>query len=59
TEGGDKETNSETAQDWDLKNTAGITIGSGIYLIHVEAPGLGERTLKWVGVLRPIDLDSF
>ncbi|MFI5219629.1 MAG: hypothetical protein ACHQNT_09080, partial [Bacteroidia bacterium] len=57
--GGEKETNSETAQDWDLKNTAGITIGSGIYLIHVEAPGLGERTLKWFGVLRPIDLDSF
>jgi hypothetical protein len=45
--------------DWDLRNEKGVPIASGIYLIHVEAPGLGERTLKWFGVLRPIDLDTF
>lgn len=45
--------------DWDLKNTAGIPISGGLYLIHVNAPGVGERTIKWFGSLRPIDLNSF
>lgn len=49
----------ETSLDWDLKNSVGITVSSGIYLIHVSAPGIGERTLKWFGVLRPVDLDTF
>ena len=51
--------NLETSIDWDLKNHKGITVASGIYLIHVNAPDLGERTLKWFGVLRPIDLNTF
>jgi hypothetical protein len=51
--------NLDTSVDWDLKNHKGIMVASGLYLIHVEAPGLGERTLKWFGVLRPIDLDTF
>ncbi|MBK5284897.1 MAG: hypothetical protein JJE25_05810, partial [Bacteroidia bacterium] len=51
--------NFETSQDWDLKNHKGVPIASGLYLIHVEAAGIGERTLKWFGVMRPIDLDSF
>lgn len=37
---------------WDLKNSKGIPIGSGVYLIHVNAPGLGERVIKWFGVNR-------
>jgi hypothetical protein len=51
--------NLETSVDWDLKNHKGIMVASGLYLIHVEAPGLGERTVKWFGVLRPIDLNTF
>ncbi len=51
--------NYDTSLDWDLNNDAGVPIASGVYLIHIEAPGLGERTLKWFGVLRPIDLDSY
>ncbi|HEX5001359.1 MAG TPA: hypothetical protein VFW78_02595 [Bacteroidia bacterium] len=51
--------NESTSIDWDLKNYKGIPIASGMYLIHVKADGIGERTLKWFGVLRPIDLDSF
>ena len=43
------------ALEWDLKNFRGIQISGGIYLIHVEAPGLGERTLKWFGVQRQFD----
>jgi len=45
--------------DWDLKNTAAIPISSGVYLIHVEVPGVGEKVVKWFGVMRPINLDSF
>ncbi len=41
--------------DWDMKNARGIPISSGIYLIHVDAPGIGERTLKWFGVQRTFD----
>jgi endonuclease III len=48
-----------TSLDWDLKNQVGITISSGIYLIHIEVPGVGEKILKWFGVMRPIDLDTF
>jgi hypothetical protein len=48
-----------TSLDWDLKNQVGISIASGIYLIHVDVPGVGEKVLKWFGVMRPIDLDTF
>ncbi len=41
--------------EWDLKNSKGIPIASGVYLINVSAPGLGERTLKWFGVNRQFD----
>jgi hypothetical protein len=51
--------NLETSIDWDLKNSTGIPVASGLYLIHVEVPDVGERTIKFFGVLRPIDLDTF
>ncbi len=35
--------------EWDLKNKHGVPIGAGVYLIHVDAAGLGERILKWFG----------
>ncbi len=54
-----KDDPSITSIDWDLKNQARIPIASGMYLIHVDVPGVGEKVLKWFGVLRPIDLDSF
>ena len=41
--------------DWDVKNARGIPVASGVYLIHVVAPGIGERTLKWFGVARTFD----
>lgn len=43
------------AIEWDLKNNKGIPVASGVYLIHVAAEGLGERTLKWFGVNREFD----
>lgn len=41
--------------EWDLENHAGIPIASGVYLIHIEAPGIGERIVKWFGVQREFD----
>lgn len=42
--------------EWDLQNSAGIPIASGVYLIHIAAPDLGEeRTIKWFGVNRKFD----
>lgn len=49
----------ETSLDWDLKNQAGIPIASGMYIIHVDVPGVGEKILKWFGVVRPIDIDAY
>ncbi len=51
--------NTDTSIDWDLKNLKGVPVASGMYLIHIEAPGLGEKTLKWFGMIRPLDLDTF
>jgi hypothetical protein len=41
--------------EWDLKNNKNIPVASGVYLVHVAAPGLGERTLKWFGIGRQFD----
>ncbi len=46
-------------QDWDLKNEYGIPIASGVYIIHIDAPGIGEKVIKWFGAMRPIDLTNF
>lgn len=43
------------AVEWDLENNKGIPVASGVYLIHVDAPGLGRRTIKWFGVARQFD----
>ena len=41
--------------EWDLKNSKGIAVASGVYLIQLQAPGMGERTIKWFGVARQFD----
>ena len=41
--------------EWDLRNSKGIPVASGVYLINVNAPGLGERTVKWFGIARQFD----
>ena len=48
-----------TSLDWDLKNDQNIPIASGTYIIHVNVPNIGEKVLKWFGVMRPVDLDNF
>ncbi|MBL4652945.1 MAG: T9SS C-terminal target domain-containing protein [Flavobacteriales bacterium] len=54
-----KDDATQTYIDWDLKNTAFIPIASGVYIVHVEVPEVGEVVLKWFGAMRPVDLDSF
>lgn len=54
-----KKDDSGTYLNWDLKNQANIPIASGMYIIHIDAPGIGEKILKWFGVMRPIDLDAY
>lgn len=43
--------------EWDLKNNKGISVASGVYLVHVDATaiGWGERTIKWFGINNKFD----
>jgi hypothetical protein len=47
-----------TSIDWDLKNSINVPIASGVYLIHVEVPGAGERVIKFFCGMRQIDLQN-
>jgi hypothetical protein len=38
-----------------LKNSFGVPVGSGVYLIHVVVPGVGERVLKSFIINRALD----
>lgn len=49
----------KTSLDWDLKNQKNVPIASGLYLIHVNVPDVGEKIVKFFGTMRPIDLDQF
>ncbi|MEZ4889092.1 MAG: T9SS type A sorting domain-containing protein [Crocinitomicaceae bacterium] len=47
-----------TSIDWDLNNHSRIPVASGMYLIHVKVPDVGERVLKaFIGV-RQVDLQG-
>jgi len=48
-----------TSIDWDLKNHKGIPIAGGVYIFHIDVPGVGEKILKWYGALREVDLQNF
>ncbi|MFN5417075.1 MAG: T9SS type A sorting domain-containing protein [Flavobacteriia bacterium] len=54
-----KKSNPITFQDWLLTNEAGIPVASGVYLIHVEVPGAGERILKSFICARTPDFYGF
>ena len=51
--------NELTYLDWDLKNMHNVPIAGGAYICHIEVPGVGEKVLKWFGVMRPLDLQNF
>ncbi|MGQ9864432.1 MAG: hypothetical protein ACUVRD_08150 [Bacteroidia bacterium] len=46
-------------QEWDLKNEQGVPIASGIYIIHVDAGELGQKVLKFYGIMPQTDLNNF
>lgn len=54
-----QDVNVSSSIDWDMKNDKGIPIASGIYLFHVDAPGIGQKTLKWFGTMRPADTSNY
>jgi hypothetical protein len=54
-----KKDDEDTEISWDLKNSARVPIASGMYIIHIDAKDLGEKVLKWMGIMRELDLDSF
>jgi hypothetical protein len=31
---------------WDLRNSAGIPVASGMYIAHIDVEGVGEKVLK-------------
>jgi hypothetical protein len=41
--------------EWDIKNEKGIPLASGVYLIHVDAGELGQRTVKFFVINRQFD----
>jgi len=45
--------------DWTLANKIGIPVSSGVYLVHVEVPGVGERVLKSFIAMRELDIEGF
>jgi hypothetical protein len=47
-----------TSLDWDLTNSKAIPVAGGVYLIHVEVPGVGERVIKFFGGMRQVDLQG-
>ena len=54
-----KDNDEQTFISWNLNNEQGIKVASGLYIFHINAPGIGEKIIKWFGVQRQIDLDSF
>jgi hypothetical protein len=44
--------------DWNLLNTKSVPVASGVYLIHVDVPNVGETVIKFFGGQRQIDLEN-
>ena len=53
-----KKDNTITYLDWDMNNFKAIPVGSGIYLVHVHVPDIGDKVLKLFAGIRNIDFYS-
>ena len=52
--------NEEPSIEWDLTNFANTPVASGFYLIHIkDLTSGGERTIKFFGAMRQVDLNTF
>jgi hypothetical protein len=45
--------------DWDLETANALPVGSGVYIFHVEVPGVGEYTSRLVVFMEKERLNSF
>ena len=42
---------------WDLKTSASLPIGSGMYLIHVDVDGIGTHVIKFAAILKRLNIN--
>lgn len=54
-----KKDNPQTFLDWTLTNKIGIPVSSGVYIVHVEIPGVGETVRKAFVSMRQLDIEGF
>jgi hypothetical protein len=54
-----KDNPNQSYVDWDTRNAKGLAIASGMYLVHVNAQGIGETVIKWFGAMRPTDITTY
>ncbi|MBI5019829.1 MAG: hypothetical protein HZB59_00130 [Ignavibacteriales bacterium] len=48
-----------TTTDWDLRNKNNLPVASGMYIVHIEMPGIGEKILKVAIIMAEERLDNF
>ncbi|MCH2224350.1 MAG: T9SS C-terminal target domain-containing protein [Crocinitomicaceae bacterium] len=53
-----KKSSIQTFIDWNLTNHAKVPISGGVYLIHVDVPGIGQRVLKSFIAMRQVDMQN-
>ena len=52
--------NDDTSQaTWDLNTDHGLPIGSGVYIAHIDAPGVGTVTVKLAVFMEKERLNNF
>jgi hypothetical protein len=44
---------------WDMRNHAGLKIASGMYIAHIEVPGVGAKVLKFAVIQREERIDQY
>ena len=44
---------------WDLQTEDGLPIASGMYIIHVDVPNVGEKVLKFGVIKKRVQLNAF
>lgn len=50
--------NDQPYLDWDMYNSAGLPIASGMYLVHVRVYGT-SKVIRWFAAMRPLDVTNY
>lgn len=48
-----------TTTDWDLRNKNNLPVASGIYIVYIDMPGIGQKILKVAVLLAEERLDNY